>query len=141
MMRTVWLVGLCLLVIGCGMSVAEIGPTAPDNPDVSEMTRRFVTLRQVLIGMSRTEVRAVLALPVIVGYTLPDRDSQQYKPLTEDNPRRSETLKKGRKTYEVDYYLVGIQKQDGQINDDELVPLVFRNGKLIGMGWEFLNKL
>jgi len=132
---------ICLLAVGCGLSVAELEPVAVEKPVLIKMTRRFVTLRQVQVGMSRTEVRAVLALPIIVGYELYDRAGQQYKPLTEKNPQRSESLNRNSKEYEIDYYLVGIQLQDGQISDDEIAPLIFRGDKLIGIGWDYLKRL
>jgi len=141
MKRFFMMVTAVLLGVACGLLSAASVSAATGQADPSVMARRFVILRQVQIGMSRTEVRAVLALPVIVGYELRDRGLQRYKPLTEENPRKSQSFKRGGKEYFVDYYLVGIQNQDGKITDDELAPLVFYREELIGMGWDYLNKL
>jgi hypothetical protein len=57
------------------------------------------------------------------------------------NPYRSEILKgKDGGIYEVLFYYTDIKKQDGAITDDELTPLVFKENKLIGWGWSFLNE-
>ena len=57
------------------------------------------------------------------------------------NPYRSETLKgKDGGIYEVLFYYTDIKKQDGAITDDELTPLVFKDNKLMGWGWSFLNE-
>lgn len=56
-----------------------------------------------------------------------------------DNPYRSETLTgKDGKSYEVLYYYTDLKQRDDRITDDELTPLVFHNGKLLGWGYPFL---
>lgn len=55
------------------------------------------------------------------------------------NPYRSEILQGKDKTFEVLYYYTDVKKNDGAITDDELTPLVFDNGKLIGWGWSSLQ--
>lgn len=60
--------------------------------------------------------------------------------LTITNPYRSEILKgKDDKIFEVIYYVTDVKNDDNAITDDELTPLIFNNGKLIGWGWSFLN--
>jgi hypothetical protein len=56
------------------------------------------------------------------------------------NPYKVETLTGDGKTYEIVFYYTDINKTDGTITDDELTPLVFEAGKLIGWGWSFLNQ-
>lgn len=57
-----------------------------------------------------------------------------------DNPYRSETVtgKDGR-TYEVLYYYTDLKQQDDKITDDELTPVVFQGGKLVGVGYDALH--
>lgn len=105
-----------------------------------EMTRRFVSLRQIHQGMSKQEVKGVLGHKVITGYELSDPKAQQYRPLTVDNPYRSEIFQRGTKKFEIDYYIVGIKQQDDKVSDNELVPLVFKKDRLIGIGWDYLNE-
>ncbi len=58
-----------------------------------------------------------------------------------DNPYRTETFTgKDGKTYEVLYYYTDLKQRDDKIADDELTPLVFEDGKLIGWGYPFLDQ-
>lgn len=58
-----------------------------------------------------------------------------------DNPYRSETLTgKDGKSYEVLYYYTEMKQRDDKITDNELTPLVFHDGKLIGWGYPFLDR-
>jgi hypothetical protein len=58
-----------------------------------------------------------------------------------DNPYRNETLTgKDGKSYEVLYYYTELKQRDDRITDDELTPLVFHDGKLIGWGYPFLDQ-
>ncbi len=52
-----------------------------------------------------------------------------------DNPYRTETLtgKDGKTSVILSYY-TDLKQRDDKITDDELTPLVFENGKLIGWG-------
>jgi len=56
------------------------------------------------------------------------------------NPYRNEILQSKENTFEILYYLTDIQKDDNAITDDELTPLVFDGGVLIGWGRSFLNE-
>jgi len=127
---------LCSSFFGCVTSSQQ-------KMDVSlpKMERRFISLRQVRMGMSRQEVKSVLALPIITGYELKDPQGKHYQPLTSSNPQRSKDFTSEGKAYSVDYYLAGIKKPDGKVSDDELIPLVFLNDKLVGQGWDYLRKL
>lgn len=58
-----------------------------------------------------------------------------------DNPYRAENLTgKDGKNYEVLYYYTDLKQRDDRITDDELTPLVFHDGKLIGWGYSFLDQ-
>jgi hypothetical protein len=58
-----------------------------------------------------------------------------------DNPYRSEALTgKDGESYEVLYYYTDLKQRDDKITDDELTPLVFQDGKLIGWGYPFLDQ-
>lgn len=58
-----------------------------------------------------------------------------------DNPYRSESIvgKDGR-TYEVLYYYTDLKQRDDKITDDELTPVIFAEGKLVGWGYDVLRK-
>lgn len=85
-------------------------------------------LLQLSIGMSKQDVLKVMG-------TKTETDGFQ----SINNPYRSETLRGENKTLEVLYYYTDIKKSDGAITDDELTPLVFDDGKLIGWGWSFFE--
>ena len=135
---------LCGLLTGCSLALDEMSPfeTAKriELSRVSTMSRRFVSLGQIYPGMTRQDVRGILGNKVVVGYELSDPAAQQYKPMTVDNPYRSEVITKGKKQFVADYYLSGIEKADDVVSDDELVPLVFQDDKLAGMGWAYWNE-
>jgi hypothetical protein len=61
-----------------------------------------------------------------------------------NSPYKSEILPAGGKTYEVLYYYTDVKSaiyiaNPSTVHDDELTPLVFDNGKLIGWGADFLE--
>lgn len=59
-----------------------------------------------------------------------------------DNPYRSETVTaKGGQSFDVLYYYTDMKQRDDKITDDELTPLVFKDGKLIGWGNDALKRI
>ena len=90
--------------------------------------------------MTRKEVQSLLPTEIIIGYELSDPASEQYRPIIANNPQRSESVAKGKKKYTIDYYLLGIKTPDDQTTDEELVPLVYLNDKLVGVGWTYYIK-
>jgi hypothetical protein len=63
---------------------------------------------------------------------------------TVNSPYKSEILQGEGKTFEVLYYYTDVKSviytaNPATITDDELTPLVFDNGKLIGWGASFLD--
>ena len=92
--------------------------------------------------MTRQEVQGVLGSEVTTGYELNQEGASGsgYKPITVKNPYRCDVVHKGQREYAIDYYLVGIQHQDGNVTDEELVPFVFEGDHLVGHGWTFFNQ-
>lgn len=135
-MRKLFLVGFCLILCGCETATVSSVKTA--DPQV--MQRRFISTSQVRNGLTRQEVAGLLGKEVVAGYSLTDEASGEYSPITIPNPQRTETIQNGKKSYTVDYYLVGIKAADEKVSDDELVPVVFFNDRVVGMGWDFLNQ-
>ena len=125
---------ICLGLLSCGLSFEESSTT------LTEMSRRFISLRQLKEGMTKKEVQSLLPAEVIIGYELPNPAGEQYRPIIINNPQRSEFVAKGKKKYTVDYYLLGIKTPDDQTTDEELVPLIYLNDKLVGIGWTYYIK-
>lgn len=129
---------LLLLILGC--ATTEQGSEESSAPvDLTLMPRRFISLRQIHNGMTRKEVAGMLDNEIIVGYEINENDSAKYKPLTIKNPYRSEDLQKNSQRFEVVYYLQGVKDADDKISDDELIPMVFAEDRLVGTGWDFLR--
>ena len=53
------------------------------------------------------------------------------------NPHRTEMYRAKNSVFELLLYYTEIKKSDGAITDDELIPLVLKDGKLDGWGWSY----
>jgi len=53
------------------------------------------------------------------------------------NPHRTATFEAGGHAWEVLYYYTNLVRDDGFVTDDELTPVVLRDGLLTGWGWDF----
>jgi hypothetical protein len=51
------------------------------------------------------------------------------------NPHRSETYESEDSSWEVLFYYTHVVRDDGLVTDDEVTPLVLRDGTLTGWGW------
>ncbi len=129
MKRVISFLMMCLLVSGCA---------TVNNLDNLRAENRQKTLL-LKIGLTKNEVTALMG-------TKSATDSEWVGILnggtmthTVNNPYRSETLQGKDKVLEVLYYYTDVKRQDNAITDDELTPVVFDNGKVIGWGWGFLE--
>ena len=73
--------------------------------------------------------------------SLSEKNSAAVEPITTPNPYRTTVLEKAGKKYEAVYYFTHVYKPDDIISEDELMPLVFESGKLVGIGSDFVFKL
>ena len=53
------------------------------------------------------------------------------------NPHRNELYEAAGSDWEVLFYYTRVVDDDGQVTDDELTPVVLRDGTLVGIGWEY----
>lgn len=135
-MKKYFLIPLCLACLGCSVKYDTV--KVPE-PQFAPMIRRFVSLSDIRSGLKRSEVKSLLGDRIVVGYEMTDLDAQQYQPITYENPYKMENYQEGAKAYAVDFYLLGIKVDDGQVTDDELVPMVFQNEILAGYGWDYFK--
>jgi hypothetical protein len=56
-----------------------------------------------------------------------------------NNPYRTTGFQSEGKAYDILYYWTDVKQKDDVITDDELTPLIFENGKLIGWGRDLLD--
>ena len=124
-MKKFLIVLMCLGLVGCARTVSQL--TAPTREN----------LIRISIGMPKQEVINIMGTKTKTAYYHGGLDNWAY--ITINNPYRSEILQGKDKTLEVIYYVTDVKSYDGAITDDELTPLVFDNGILIGWGWSFLQ--
>jgi hypothetical protein len=132
-MRFFWMIFLSLSLAGCATTPAY-------NPmkmaDQQELLLNESSFKAVENGMTMDQVHKIMGTELAIGYTF---QSPDYKPLTIPNPYKSEAIKDTDDV--IEYYIEAIRQPDGIVSDNELMPLVFKDGKLIGRGWPLVNSL
>lgn len=124
MKKIIYLFVIVMALSGC-VTVDSIRATNREN------------LLKLSAGMTKQEVLSIMGIKKITA----SKYSWSNPEYTITNPYRSETLQGKDKVFEVLYYYTDVKKIPSYaITDDELTPLVFDDGKLIGWGWIFLNE-
>jgi hypothetical protein len=148
---------LVLLVTGCaGLEVydgtlsdepdTEIARTPetrskPTPPPSLKFTKKPLSnIDHVFLGMTKDEVLSVMGDDVTIGYHWND-ELGTITPIIRDQPLRDDMVRLGNQEYEVIYYWVDVKQSDGHIKNNEMMPLVFDQTKLIGKGYDFLESL
>lgn len=97
-------------------------------------------LAKVAPGMTRMEVESVMGHEH-AGGGLPEVVFGRVQYLRAKNPMREETVRGADGAdYLVLYYYTDTKQLDDRITDDELTPVVFRDGKVVGVGYPFLKR-
>jgi hypothetical protein len=114
-----------VLVTGCTSSLDRVRAANRRN------------LQKLSVGMTKEQVLATM------GHK---KGGGRFGEPTVNSPYKSEILPSGDKTFEVLYYYTDAKSaiyiaNPATVTDDELTPLVFDNGKLIGWGTEFLEDI
>lgn len=130
-MKKMLLVLLCLFLAGCATF-----------SDIRNINRE--NLNKLSLGMTKQEALKIMGTetkqacpPAPLALISLGMSATQCQNIS--SPYRTEILQGKDKALEVLYYYTDIKKEDNAITDDELTPLVFDNGKLIGWGWTFLQ--
>ncbi|MBF0504924.1 MAG: hypothetical protein HQL14_07470 [Candidatus Omnitrophica bacterium] len=132
-MRYVWIVFSLLVLAGCA-STPVYNPMQASTHPVLLLNEN--SLKEVKEGMTPEEVHKIMGQELVIGYTYQSTD---YKPLTILNPYKVQEIKGS--GHMIEYYVSSIRKSDGVVSDDELMPLVYKDGKLIGRGWPMVKSL
>lgn len=133
------------VVMGCApLESSAKGPLFAAGLSVDgspQGVKSLTNVKHVYIGMTYDEVMQVMGKQLIIGYHRTGVQQKEIQPITLKNPYRVELLKGNYREYEVVYYLTKVQNPDGIIAEDELTPMVFKQKKLIGKGFDFLFHL
>ena len=116
---------LLVLIAGCTSSLDRVRTANRRN------------LLKLSVGMTKEQALAIMGHKSGGG---------RFGEPTVNSPYKSEILQGKDKTFEVLYYYTDIKSaiytaNPATITDDELTPLVFDNGKLIGWGADFLEDI
>jgi Protein of unknown function (DUF3192) len=124
---------LALLLPGC--STLFIDPLE----QLREANKR--NLERVSVGHTRLEVESIMGTER-AGGGLPEVAFGRVQYLQARNPMRVDAVR-GRDgaSYEVLFYYTDVHAKDDKITDDELTPVVLRDGKVVGVGHPFLAEL
>jgi hypothetical protein len=120
-----------LVLAGCA-STPEYNPLHADVN--SELVLNDKALKEVKEGMTLDQVHAIMGQELIISHG-PQWGSG--KPLIIPNPYKAEEIKGT--GYMIEYYIGSMRQAGGVVGDDELAPLVFKDGKFIGRGWPLVN--
>jgi len=124
--RPICLLALVAMVSGCA------GPMT-----LSQATARTrEKLLKTVVGMSKEKVVNIVGTkPKEV---IDPKASNDQIFATISNPYRSETIQGNGKNLEVVFYVTDDKDGNSVISNEELTPLVFEEGKMIGWGWSYL---
>ena len=128
---------LCIAATSC-VSVNEQRSSISETS--VEQRKLVADLHKIKTGMSLQEVKAVLSDKLLIGYRI-EGSPQKLNPITIEQPYKEEDLTKGDSTYKVLYYYNTVIKPDDIVTDEELMPLIFENGYLIGKGLADLDRI
>ena len=122
------------LLSGCAVSTVLV-PLAAVNTQALPLNP---SLKSVTVGMNHDQAHKLMGKEMLIGYDY--SGPQAAIPITVPNPYKTEEIRTSDGIYTVEYYVSAVHQPDGVVSNDELTPLVFRNGILAGKGWEFLNR-
>ena len=96
-------------------------------------------LERVEVGHTRLEVESIMGKDR-AGGGLPDVALGRVQDLRAANPMREEEVRGDDGVgYTVLFYYTDLRTKDDKITDDELTPVVLRDGKVVGVGYGVLG--
>ena len=99
------------------------------------------SLERVAAGHTRFEVESIMGNER-AGGGLPEVVLGRVQYLGAKNPMREEEVRGADGVdYQVLFYYTDLRTKDDKITDDELTPVVLRDGKVAGVGYAFLGPL
>ncbi len=105
-----------------------------DKPQINKVRdQNCANLEKLSLGITKNETLEIMGnskIECLAG----------KEPVTVSQPFKSETKGWENQEYEILYYYTHVKQKDRQITDDELTPIIFNSGKLIGWGWNFYEE-
>jgi len=92
-------------------------------------------LFKLSLGDSKQKVLQIMGTETIESISWEGEDAPSWYHI--NSPYKTEMINEDGKTYEIIFYFTDENKGDGVITEDELTPIVFLEGKVIGFGWLF----
>ena len=107
------------------------------SPEIVELMQQNqnVIASRLNIGMTEPEVRAAFLDRVARGELGKDKGM-----LIVNNPYRTETIYCQEQTAKVLWYYTSVKCNNGRIDNEELTPVLFVDGKLVGWGHRFYDQ-
>jgi hypothetical protein len=126
-MKRLGVIVLCGMLTGCGgLLLDDFRSTNREN------------LSRITIGMTRAQASQVMGSRSV---SIVENQFSIFNQTstTVNNPYRTAAFTANNKQYDIMYYYTDLKRADGVITDDELTPIVFEGGKVIGWGQEMLS--
>ena len=97
-------------------------------------------IAQLAVGVPRPQVEKLMG-DATAGGKLGDMVFGRLQHFEVKNPMRVEQVSgPDGAVYDVLFYYTDLKTRDDKITDDELTPIVFRDGKVLGVGYEVLKR-
>lgn len=133
-----YVVIICVLFLsGCVSSPDKAQPLSVPTKG-SYRTDNALRISQLNYGMAKEQVHALMKDGLVVAMERQEND--QWASDTMANPLQAQVIHYDGSRYDVYYYFTEIKNRNGRVDLDELTPVVFKDGVLIGKTHEDLQK-
>ena len=137
-MRYIHLVLAAIFLQSCASMTVEQSGT---NGLMSGKQESLSAINKIKEGMTESELEALMGDSLVIGYSVNTQSPGTSQATKVKSPYREEEFKKQDRTYKIFYYFTQIKKADGIVADDELTPVVVNDGKVVGIGANFVHQL
>lgn len=141
-MRKYAYLALGLLISGCTTIDSDEYLFTPEPmKKVGASQQPLTSIDKVIAGMTYEEVMALMGDKVKIGFQEGAESVDTYGAMSLRNPFRIEMLTVENLPHLVVFFVTQVNASDGQVTDDELTPVVFKDNIMLGKGWDFLEEL
>ncbi|HVJ24575.1 MAG TPA: DUF3192 domain-containing protein [Burkholderiales bacterium] len=126
------------LIVGAGVLAGCSTLVIDSVEQLRENNKKNIA--QLAVGAPRAQVEKLLG-DATAGGKLGDMVFGRLQHFAVTNPQRVESVTGPDGTaYDVLFYYTDLKVRDDKITDDELTPIVLRDGKVVGIGYRFLGE-